>query len=79
MSIYLVYSVHEYIFSVQCTFVYIQDWDKASTPLKTSGKEPKFVKPPDKFSATEGDHAFVILDIQGDPVPKIEWFKVSYL
>merc|ERR1711962_1531751 len=53
------------------------DWDKTSKPLKPSGKEPKFVKPPDKFSATEGDHAYVVLEIQGDPIPKIEWFKAT--
>merc|ERR1719474_1238356 len=50
---------------------------KKSKPLKPSGKEPKFVKPSDKFSATEGEHAFVVLDIQGDPVPTIEWFKAT--
>ena len=55
----------------------VQDWDKTSSPLSTSGKEPKFVKPPDKFSSTEGEHAFVILEITGDPIPKFEWFRVS--
>ena len=55
---------------------WLQDWDKKSKPLKASGKEPKFVKPPDKFSGTEGDPTFMILTIQGDPVPKVEWFKV---
>jgi hypothetical protein len=54
----------------------VQDWDKSSTPLSASGKEPKFVKPPDKFSSTEGEHAFVILEITGDPIPKFEWFRV---
>jgi len=53
------------------------DWDKASKPLKASGKEPKFVKPPDKFSGTEGDPTFMILTIQGDPIPKVEWFKAT--
>jgi hypothetical protein len=45
--------------------------------LTASGKEPKFVKPPDKFSATEGEHAFCTLEIVGDPIPTVEWFRVS--
>ena len=54
-----------------------QDWDKASTPLAAKGKEPKYVKPADKVSATEGDNAFFVLDILGDPIPQVTWFKVS--
>ena len=57
---------------------WLQDWDKASKPLKASGKEPKFVKPLEKFSATEGENVFVIFEIQGDSIPKVEWFKVCY-
>jgi len=53
------------------------DWDNKSVPLKTSGKEAKFTKPPDKFSSTEGETAFVIFDVQGDPAPTVEWFKMS--
>ena len=55
----------------------LQDWDKASTPLAAKGKEPKYVKPADKVSATEGDNAFFVLDILGDPIPQVTWFKVS--
>ena len=54
-----------------------QDWDKASTPLAAKGKEPKYVKPADKVSATEGDNAFFVLDILGDPIPQVTWFKVG--
>ena len=55
----------------------LQDWDKTSTPLAAKGKEPKYVKPADKVSATEGDNAYFFLDILGDPVPQVTWFKVS--
>ena len=55
----------------------LQDWDKTSTPLAAKGKEPKYVKPADKVSATEGDNAFFVLDILGDPIPQVTWFKVS--
>lgn len=51
-------------------------WDKESTPLQPRGKEAKFTaKPPDKFSGNEKDNVFVILEVFGDPIPKIEWFK----
>jgi len=53
------------------------DWDKTSTPLAAKGKEPKYVKPADKVSATEGDNAFFFLDIVGDPIPTVTWFKCS--
>ena len=55
----------------------LQDWDKESTPLAAKGKEPKYVKPADKVSATEGDNAFFFLDILGDPIPTVTWFKVK--
>lgn len=54
------------------------DWDfeRASVPLKAKGEEPKFVgKPPDKFSAVEGDQVFMFIPVEGDPPPKVEWFK----
>ena len=54
-----------------------QDWDKGSTPLAAKGKEPKYVKPADKVSATEGDNAYFFLDIVGDPIPTVTWFKVK--
>ena len=54
-----------------------QDWEQNSTPLKASGKEPKFVKPSDKFSSTEGENVFCFLEVQGDPIPTVTWFKVS--
>ena len=54
-----------------------QDWDKASVPLKATGAEPKFVKPPDKFSGTEGENLFTTIEVTGDPIPEIEWFRVS--
>ena len=51
--------------------------DRKSTPLKPSGDEPKFTgKPPDKFSAVEGDNVFMFIPVSGDPPPKVEWFKV---
>ena len=40
------------------------------------GKEPKFIKPSDKFSSTEGENVFCTIDIVGDPVPTVTWFKV---
>lgn len=43
------------------------------------GKEPKFIKPSDKFSSTEGENVFCFLEVQGDPVPKVTWFKVPSL
>lgn len=53
------------------------DWDKTSTPLAAKGKEPKYVKPADKVSAEEGSNAFFFLDIVGDPIPTVTWFKCS--
>jgi len=53
------------------------DWDKTSTPLVGKGKECKFIKPSDKFSSTEGENVFCTLDIVGDPVPTVTWFKAS--
>ena len=37
------------------------------------------VKPPDKFSSTEGETAYVIFEVTGDPAPKVEWFKVGLI
>ena len=54
-----------------------QDWDKESVPLKATGKEPKFIKPPDKFSGTEGDNVFTTIEVTGDPIVTVEWFRVS--
>lgn len=53
------------------------DWEKASIPLAAKGKEPKFIKPSDKFSSTEGENVFCFLDIVGDPIPTVTWFKAS--
>eukprot|EP00096_Caligus_rogercresseyi_P014915 TRINITY_DN737_c0_g1_i1.p2 TRINITY_DN737_c0_g1~~TRINITY_DN737_c0_g1_i1.p2 ORF type:complete len:893 (-),score=284.60 TRINITY_DN737_c0_g1_i1:6951-9629(-) len=51
-------------------------WDKESTPLSARGKEAKFVaKPQEKFSGSEKDNIYVNLEIFGDPVPKVEWYK----
>ena len=56
----------------------LQDFDRQSTPLKARGDVAKFVaKPQDKFSGNEKDNIFVHLEIFGDPVPSIQWFKVS--
>jgi len=49
-----------------------------STPLKPRGKEAKFPsKPLDKFSGTEKDNVFVQLEVEGDPIPKVEFYKGS--
>ena len=57
-----------------CVF---QDWNRESTPLKPQGKIAKFPsKPLDKFSGTEKDNIFVQLEVEGDPIPKFEFFKV---
>ena len=45
--------------------------------MAAKGKEPKYVKPADKVSAEEGSNAFFFLDILGDPIPTVTWFKVS--
>ena len=44
--------------------------------MAAKGKEPKYVKPADKVSAEEGSNAFFFLDIVGDPIPTVTWFKV---
>jgi len=31
----------------------------------------------DKFSGTEKDNVFVQLEVEGDPVPKVEFYKVQ--
>jgi len=53
------------------------DWEKTSSPLVAKGKEPKFIKPSDKFSSTEGENVFCTIDVVGDPVPTVTWFKAS--
>jgi len=52
------------------------DWDRESTPLKPRGKNAKFgPKQLEKFSGTEGENIFVQLEVTGDPVPTVEWYK----
>ena len=53
-----------------------QDWEQESTPIVAKGKEPKFIKPSDKFSSTEGENVFCFLEVVGDPIPTVTWFKV---
>jgi len=53
------------------------DWENASTPLVPKGKEPKFIKPADKFSSTEGETVYCFVEVVGDPVPEVTWFKAS--
>ena len=54
-----------------------QDWNRESTPLKPRGKEAKFPnKPLDKFSGTEKDNVYIQLEVEGDPVPNFEFYKV---
>ena len=54
-----------------------QSWDKESTPLKPKGEGPaKFIdKPCDKWSGTEKETIFCMLEIFGDPVPEVVWYK----
>jgi hypothetical protein len=68
------------------SFVFLlfsQSFDRTSTPLKPRAgaedlKDAKFVeKPQVKFSGTEKDNMFIQFEIFGDPVPKIEWYKVT--
>jgi len=53
------------------------DWENTpSTPLKPKGgPKPKFLSPSDKHATPEGEHGFITFAIEGDPVPKVEWFK----
>ena len=59
-----------------------QSFDRTSTPLKPrpnekSEPDARFVaKPPDKFSGSEKENLFVMLEVFGDPVPRVEWYKV---
>ena len=69
-------SVFEFSPLFFCKTDQFKDWDKTSTPLAAKGKEPKYVKPADKVSAEEGSNAFFFLDIVGDPIPTVTWFKV---
>lgn len=55
-----------------------QDWEQESTPIVAKGKEPKFIKPSDKFSSTEGENVFCFLEVHGDPIPTVTWFKVCW-
>ena len=69
-------------FSVLCSKNFLilvsQDWEQNSTPIVAKGKEPKFIKPSDKFSSTEGENVFCFLEVQGDPIPTVTWFKVFW-
>jgi hypothetical protein len=56
------------------------NWDKESTPLqpRPGGPEgqPKFIdKPCDKWSGTEKDKMFCMLEVFGDPPPEVSFFK----
>ena len=62
-----------------------QSFDRTSTPLKPrpnekSEPDARFVaKPPDKFSGSEKENLFVMLEVFGDPVPRVEWYKVRII
>lgn len=46
--------------------------------MQPRGKEAKFIeKPQDKFSGVEKENVFIFLEVFGDPVPKVDWFKVK--
>ena len=55
----------------------IQSWDNESTPLQPNGEGPaKFIdKPCDKWSGQEKETIFAQLEVFGNPVPKVTWFK----
>ena len=56
----------------------LQEWDRESTPLKPKGDAAKFPgKPCEKISGNEKQTIFIQLDVEGNPPPKVEWFKVS--
>ena len=56
-----------------------QDWDRASNPLVAKGTDVKFPgKPCEKISGNEGQTIYIQLDVEGDPPPKVEWFKVNW-
>ena len=67
------------------SFFRFQSFDRSSTPLKPRPNEKnepdaRFVaKPPDKFSGSEKENLFVMLEVFGDPVPRVEWYKVRAL
>ena len=67
------------------SFFRFQSFDRNSTPLKPRPNEKnepdaRFVaKPPDKFSGSEKENLFVMLEVFGDPVPRVEWYKVRAL
>jgi len=54
-------------------------WDRDSTPLKARGEGPaKFAdKPCDKWSGTEKETIYCMLEVWGDPAPACAWFKGS--
>jgi len=52
------------------------NWDKESTPLQARGKEPKFAdKPCDKWSGSEKETIYCMLEVWGDPAPTVEFYK----
>ena len=45
-------------------------------PLEPRGSgPPKFISPGDKHTANEGDTAYIVFDVEGDPAPDIVWNK----
>jgi hypothetical protein len=55
---------------------FVWDWENESTPLEPKGKgPPKFIGPVDKHSCNEGENGYVAFQIEGNPVPTVEWFK----
>ena len=61
---------HEFLFFSR------QAWDKESVPLQPREGPAKFAdKPCDKWSGTEKDTMFCKLEVWGDPVPSVSFFK----
>ena len=43
------------------------------------GTDVKFPgKPCEKISGNEGQTIYIQIDVEGDPPPKVEWFKVNH-
>ena len=40
-------------------------------------KKPKVLNPVDKHAAFEGTNGFVTFQVEGNPAPTVEWFKVT--